>query len=147
MLPPIPLFEFERHASMEDFLQATELRGTRRKGRSLVARLAAMSQLERNDELERLSAEYYRIGIRRTGRSMRLDAGGAALDLGAEMTNTAVPPISAAWKLLKYALATARRNHRFDKWSDAFESTMSDRLGSNEDLDFLAKVNRVAWLP
>lgn len=142
ILPPLPLFEFDRYACIDEIISLTSLSSTRRKGRSLVTRLSELAPDARSAEIERLGRELRDLGGRRSRRSLNLDTASAALDVVVAAAGIAVPPIPSAWILLK-RLAGSRM---FDKLRDAVEQDLNKARGQNSDLDFLSKVDRVAEL-
>lgn len=136
VLPPLPLFEFERHAPIEDLVAATSRGSTRRRGRALVNRLAELPVEEREQEVERLARELYELGARRGRRSFAIDT---ANDI-AEVAGFLMTPIKGVWNLLGLCLDLARRIPALDALADAVDQDLSEKVGRNTDLDFLSKV-------
>jgi hypothetical protein len=146
VLPPLPLFDFEKRAPIRDLIAATSLGSTRRKGRALVRRLAELPLEEREQEVERLAQELYDLGARRSRGSALLDTANDALDVAAAVGEFGMVPVKGAWNLVRRCAELARRIPALDGLADAIDQDLKEKLGSNSDLNFLSKISRVAHL-
>lgn len=142
ILPPIPLFKFERYAPVEHLIAATSLSSVRRRGRALVTRLSELPEEDRAVEVERMARELYDLSIKQDRKRLILDTAHDAL----EIAGYASYPIKAGWNLLNTCLSLARRVPALDGLVDAIEQSFSQQYGKNSDIDFLSKVSRVAKL-
>lgn len=144
VLPPLPLFNFEKRAPISELIAFTSQPSLRRKGRALVTRLSELPIEEREAEIERLAQGLYEIGIRRARRDLHVDLASDSFDLVVEGLGQSVFPVRSAWSLLMHCLEFARRMPTLDALADTIEVNINSRLGRNSDLDFLSKVSRVA---
>jgi hypothetical protein len=146
VLPPIPVFKFDRHAKVRDLIGATSYQSTRRKGRALLARLSELPPEGRQAEIDRLSAELYELGVRKERRMMFLDTMDNAKDVGAAILDFTLLPVRSTWGLVRTILSIARRIPAIDAFMDDLEYDLTPQPFRNEDLDFLSKIERVAEL-
>lgn len=144
ILPPLPLFNFEKRAPIGDLIAVTAQSSTRRKGRALVTRLSELQSEEREAEIERIAQEFYELGIQKTRRNLRVDFASDSFDLIVEALNTSVFPVKSAWSFLTRCFEFSRRIPSLDTLADTIEVSINSKLGRNSDLDFLSKVSRVA---
>lgn len=146
VLPPIPVFEFNRHAKVADLIKATTFQSTRRKGRSLLARLSELPPEERQAEIDRLSTEHYERHARKERRIMYLDTIDDLVEVGAAFAGGGLAPIRNAWNLVQMFSRVARRIPAIDAFIDDLEHDLTPQRFRNEDLAFLSKIERVAEL-
>lgn len=144
VLPPVPLFDFERRAPIEDLIAITSGSSVRRKGRALVARLSEMPEDEREAEIDRIAQEFYEFGACRDRWTLRIDTFNDLLDIAVEVAGQSIFPFKSAWSLLMRCVNLARRAPALDALADTIEENLDRKLGRNSDLDFLSKVSRVA---
>ena len=146
ILPPVPVVQFDKRASIDHILSYTSFPSDRRKARSLIARLANLPEAERTAEIGRMQQELYDYGLARDRRERSFQW----LDVGSGITAYAaglnLPPIFAGAFLLQRILETARRLPQMDKLIDAIEEAISPSARPNEDLHLLSKISRVASL-
>ncbi len=142
VLPPIPLFDFDRSAPIDDILLFTSRPSIRRKGRSLVARVSELPEEERASEMSRLQKKLYELGVKNERREMSTSFLDASLTLADYAASTALFPFTAGWTMLKAMIHAARRSPSLDRFLDSLEADLS-RPG-NDDLHFLSKISRVA---
>ena len=144
ILPPIPLIEFNKHATIADILELTGGKPDRRKWNALIARLAELDEEERGEEVERISKELYRhqLAKRRWARGRKV------LDLGANVvtgsTGLPVAQILSGWGLLNTILELARRAPVLDSIVDTIEESIAEKIGANQELSFLSSVSPIA---
>lgn len=146
VLPPIPLFEFDRHAKLSDLVARTSYQSTRRKGRGLVSRLSDLPEDERQTEMDRLAGELYEYGIRKERRAMVFDSIDNAKELGFFVADVTLFPVRSAWGLVKTILDVGRRIPAIDNFIDDIEHDLTPKQFQNDDLDFLSKIERVAQI-
>lgn len=146
VLPPVPLFEFCRGASLEDILEITSVPSSRRKGRALISRLANLPPDEQAIEISKLQIDLKdkpRIFEALGKRALLLDA---AIGVGAYFVDSNLFPLVSTLTLLTKALECARRAPVLDAVVDEIESALRQHIGSNEDVSFMSKIDRVAYL-
>lgn len=146
ILPPIPLFEFDRHAKLSDLVARTTYESTRRKGRGLVSRLSDLPEDERQREMDRLAGELYEYGIRKERRTMVFDNIDNAKEVGLAIADVTLFPVRSAWGLVKAILDVGRKISVIDNFIDDLEHDLTPKRYQNDDLDFLSKIERVAEL-
>jgi len=138
LLPPIPLFEFDPHAKIDDVLRLTAFGSDRRKGRALIGRLSDLPADERQAELDRLSSELYQRGLRKDRRRLMFDTFDNVKEVGLALAGFSVFPIRSAWGLVKVMMDVGRRIPAIDGFMDILQHDLS--RSANEDIDFLAKI-------
>lgn len=146
IMPLLPLFRFEKHADVHELIAATSLSSTRRKGRALVSRLAAISPEQRLTEINDISRELYSLNARRERAGGAIDLMSNVIDVATALAQIAFFPVKSTWSLLGTISAIARKNSKLDFLLDTIEADLAPRLGIKEDLAFLSKVNRIAKL-
>jgi hypothetical protein len=146
VLPPIPLFEFTRHARLADLIAVTSHSSTRRKGRGLVSRLSDLPEEERQVEMDRLSQELFEHGARKERRHLVFDTLDNAKEVGLAFADVTLFPVRSAWGLVKIILAAGRKIPAIDNFIDDLERDLVPRRFQNDDIDFLSKIERVAEL-
>lgn len=146
ILPPVPLLEFDRNASIKDVLDFTSLESVRRKGRSLISRLANLPQEERDAEIGRIEKELYEFGAKRDRRREAVSLLDATVSVTDYVMSASLFPVVAGWHLFQSITAAARRAPTLDRLLDKLERETSGFTKKNEDLDFLSKISRVAHL-
>ena len=144
VLPPIPLFEFNRHAKIADVVRLSSYESDRRKARGLVGRLSGLPADERQAEIERLSKELYDYGMRKEKRAMIFDTFDNIKEVGAAVAGKALLPVRSAWGLVKLIIELGRRAPALDRFIDDLEHDM--KPSRNDDIHFLSKIERVAEL-
>lgn len=146
VLPPVPLFDFARGASLDEILEITSAPSSRRKGRALISRLADLPPDEQLAEISKLQIDLKakpRILKALAEKSLLLDA---AIGVGAYLADANLFPLVSALTLLKKALECARQAPALDAVIDEIESALRQHIGSNEDISFMSKIDRVACL-
>lgn len=145
VLPPIPLFEFHRNASLDDILSLTSSPVGRRKGRALLSRLAALNpedQIVEIAKLEEALAKQKKVSTV-VDAILTLDS---ALGVATYFTNTNLFPFVASFAMLQLALRCAKKAPVLDVIVDEIETSLREVVGLNEDLTFLSKLSRVGFL-
>jgi len=140
VLPPIPIFKFNRHAKIADLANVTSKASTRRKGRALIGRLSELAPEERVAEIERLSAQLYELGAERDSRSMYLDTIDNIKEVGAVLADYSLFPVRSVWGLVKILVSVGRRLPAIDRFIDALQQDLTPEQFRHEDLDFLSTV-------
>lgn len=146
LLPPLPLFNFGKHASIDDILALSAATSIRFSGRALVSRLAEMPDHERVEEINRLEKELYTHQISRERRNLNLDTADAAVGVANDLLSIGLLPVMSGLKLVHRIIKLARHNGAFDSFADELERSIGGHFGRNADIDFLDKVSRVAAL-
>ncbi|MFM9940219.1 MAG: hypothetical protein ACKVP7_12075 [Hyphomicrobiaceae bacterium] len=144
MLPPLPLFSFPKHASLNDILALSTRGSVRYSGRALISRLADLTVDERVEEIERLEKELYAHQMRRERRTLNIDTTDAAIGVANDVLSFGLWPVMSGLKLFERLVSIARRNPAFDTFADILERDIGGQFGRNSDIEFLDKVNRVA---
>ena len=144
VLPPIPLFEFDRHAKIADVVRLSSYGSDRRKARGLVTRLSELPLDERQAEIERLAQELYEYGLRKEKRTLVFDAIDNVKEVGAAIADWSLFPVRNTWGLVKLIIAVGRNVPALDKLVDDLEHDL--RPSRNDDIHFLSKIERVAEL-
>lgn len=146
VLPPVPLFEFWQGASLNEILEISSTPSSRRKGRALISRLASLSPDEQVAEIGKLQIDLQDKPhlLKALGeKSLLLDA---AIGVGAYLADANLFPLVPTLTLLKKVLECARRAPALDAVIDEIESALRQHIGSNEDISFMSKIDRVAYL-
>lgn len=146
IMPAIPIFNFERHATISDILEFTHVRSDRNKGRSLITRLADLPIEQREGEIDRLSKELFERDVQRTSRKIGLDIAKSGSEIAVFAAGLNMLPIAPMWSALIHALRSLRSNSTVDSFFESLEVDLPKGLQPNRDLDFLSKVYRVATL-
>jgi hypothetical protein len=146
IMPAIPIFNFEHHATISHILEFTRVRSDRNKGRSLISRLADLPIQQREDEIDRLSKELLERDIQRGSRKIALDLAKAGGEISVFAAGFNMLPIGPMWSALIHALRSLRSNATVDSFFESIERDLPEGLQQNRDLDFLSKVYRVATL-
>ena len=145
VLPPIPLFKFSRFMKLEHLLNLTRYRSDRRKGRALISRLSELPLEERQAETDLLAQKLYEHGAKNIGKFLTFDTIQDAKEVGTYAFGSSTLPITSMWRLFGKLITDPRGNPTFDSFLDILERDLNF-WGSNEDIDFLAKIERVAEL-
>jgi hypothetical protein len=90
VLPPIPLFEFDRHAKIADVVRLSSYESDRRKARDLVTRLSARPVDEPQTEIERLSKELYEYGLQKEKCALIFDTFDNIKEVGAAVADVSL---------------------------------------------------------
>lgn len=144
LLPPIPLFEFEKRLPITELLAVCDNIMLRNHGRSLLSRLADIPEADRQAEISRLSGELRKLG--RPGKILNLDNADTFISALSLFIGFAYPPIAglrALGRQITEKLASTPSLGR------VLETVAVDLFGDHpekRDLDFLAKMSRVAVL-
>ncbi|QRF53148.1 hypothetical protein D4A92_17735 [Rhizobium rosettiformans] len=146
VLPPVPLVDFDKRASLRDVLEYTSLPSDRRKARSLIGRLANLPESERQVEVERILQELFDYGLAKDRRDRSIQWLDVGSGLGAYAAGVNMPPFFAGIFLLGRLMETARKLPSMDRFLDTIESAINPSRKLNEDLQLLSKVSRVATL-
>lgn len=144
VLPPIPLFDFDRHAKIADVVRLSSYESDRRKARGLVTRLSELPIDERQAEIDRLSLELYEYGVRKEQRALAFDTFDDIKEVGAALADASLLPLRSAWNLVKVLIALGRKIPALDRFIDDLEHDL--RPFRNDDIHFLSKIERVAEL-
>ncbi len=144
VLPPIPIFEFDRHAKIGDIIRLSSYESDRRKARGLVARLSELPADERQAEIDRLSLELYEYGLRKERGALVFDTFDNVKEVGAALADIKLPPLPSAWGLVKLLISVGRKLPVLDRFIDDLEHDL--RPSRNDDVPFLSKIERVAEL-
>ena len=136
ILPPVPLFEFDRKIPIQEIIADSTLGSTRAKGRSLYARLAELPPEARQEEIDNLESALREQARRKSGTMVDVDALGAVASL---FTGVFLPPLA----LVKKVTEKLRQKPQIDQMITQLESTFNIGKG-NQELDFLSRINRVA---
>ena len=108
VLPPIPLFEFHRHAKVTDLIGLTSYQSTRRKGRALVSRLSELPAEERQPELDRLTLELYETTAKKARRAMAFDTIANVKEVGFAVGDITLLPLRSSWGLEQFPVTMNR---------------------------------------
>jgi len=146
VLPPVPIIDFSRHASIEDIIIYTSQGSVQRKGRALITRLANLPEEERAAEIDRLQTELYQLELKRDRRQATLRWLDTTSSLVTFAMDISLFPFTAGWTLIKLVLDRARKAPALDRVIDALEQQLTEVVQINQDLDFLSKISRVAAL-
>ena len=146
LIPPLPLFEFDKYTKIDDIINLTSRGSTTRKTRALFTRLSDLSPTEREIEINELTRELFEMNARRGRRSAAIDNVNNVVDVGNELLDLSQFPFRSTWQILNLIINIARRNRNFDSFVDAIQSDLSEQLGRNSDLDILSKISRVAHI-
>ena len=143
ILPAIPMFEFDPKIPIEEFLDDTRLGSTRKKGRCLYARLAALPLESRQKEIDVLESKLRTIVRRKTGAMVDLDAIDASVTTGSILLDFVFPPLTSLCRLSGSVIQKLRKKQKVDDMMMSLEDALV-RFGRSQELDFLSRVNRVA---
>ena len=135
ILPPVPLFEFNPSIPIQEIIAASTLGSTRTKGRSLYARLAKLPHEARQEEIDRLEAEYRKQEYQKSGITL------------VDTLETVASPLLGCFSLLltpvvKKGVKKGRHIPQIDQMIEQLKSTFN--VGGNQELDFLSRISRVA---
>ena len=143
VVPPVPLFEFDKSIPMREILEDSALDSVRLRGRGLYARLAKLPSRERRTEVERLN-ELLRTRTRnQSGYRITLDAADVGISFLDLIIGLFVPPVSAIGRFSKPMIERARRNRKIDFMVMQLMEKMT-KTSENGELEFLSRVSRVA---
>ena len=143
ILPAIPMFEFDPKIPMGEFLADTTLGSTRKKGRCLYARLAALPRESRQEEIDLLESKLRTKVRRKTGTMVDLDTLDASIAMGSIFLDFVFPPLISLCKLSGSVIQRLRKKQKVDDMIMSLEDSVV-RFGHSHELDFLSRVNRVA---
>jgi hypothetical protein len=146
ILPPIPVFDFQARVPITEFLAEASLASTRAQGRALMARLAELPEDARGVEIDALADQLRTAGRRRDGAVMTFDNLDTAVAVASILMAFVYPPLAGLWKGGQVVLDRLRRVPAIDKMVQAMAEDTVATFGSNQDLPFLSKVQRVAQL-
>ena len=145
VVPSIPLFEFDPKVPISEVLADSALQSTRTKGRALFARLADLPVEARSAEIDALAARLRNIG-RRRDVLLSFDNLDTVVSLGSVFASFAYPPLAGLAHFARPVLERLRRVPSIDRLLQAFEQDSDAAFGSNQDLNFLSRIDRVAQL-
>lgn len=140
LLPPVPLFKFNRQAPIKD-IDAFTSTSTRLKGRSLVGRLSNLPFEARMIEIERLQQELYAFQRTQDHRRERW----SWLETCAGFV-PGIDTFASGLVLLKKVAEFAKRSPTLDILITEIEQSLTPKQGQNDELVFLDRISRVAWL-
>lgn len=143
VVPAIQLFEFDRRIPIQEVIDDTTLWSTRAKGRSLYARLAQLSDVERQTEITALELELRKRARQASGVRIDFDNVETAVATTAVMADFVFPPLAGLTRLGTKAIHALRRNQRIDRMIMRLGEGISSE-GTERDLDFLSRISRVA---
>ena len=151
ILPPVPLFEFDRKIPIQEIIDDSTLGSTRAKGRSLYARLTELPPEERQKEIDDLVSALRKQARQKSGIVVDLDTLETPETLETVISWTlllmggfSLPPLTGTWCLGKQATEKLRRRSpQIDQMIAQLENAF-DGGGGNQELDFLSRINRVA---
>lgn len=147
IMPPIKLLEFHKRVPMEEFLDESLLPSTRAKGRGLMARMAELSDYEREAEFDRIEAELRAKGRAKEGKLLTFDTLNTLWSLGALFLDFTSAPVAGTKNFaLKGKEALRKILPAIDDMVSELEGDIAKLRGTNQDLDFLRRINRVAYL-
>jgi len=144
LLPPLPILEFDRAASMRDVLEATERPVMRNRAQALFSRLADMPEERRAKEIDELNAALRRFG--KPAGIMSLDTVDTAVSVAATAYSFVYPPVAGLMHIGAQLLELGRRNPSLDKFMEDLSSDLFPGRERQRELDFLSRISRVATL-
>ncbi|GLR55255.1 hypothetical protein KYK30_09835 [Shinella yambaruensis] len=145
LLPPVPLFDFNRYAAIKD-IDAFTSTSSRMKGRSLIGRLANLPTDERNSEIERLQRELYEFQGKKDRQRVQQSWLETGIDIGDTVLSLGLGPFMSGLALLSKITEVAKCSPTLDLLISEIERSLTFKRGRNDDLDFLDKISRVASL-
>jgi hypothetical protein len=145
ILPPIPLLEFDPKIPIAEVLEDGALSSTRVQGRALIKRIADLPQEARQEEVNRLVDALRLRGRRREGAVFTLDNLDTGVALGSLVGHFTYPPIAGVAHAMAPVLRQLRRVPAVDRMLQILAEDLL-KPGSNQDLEFLSRISRVAQL-
>jgi hypothetical protein len=146
IVPPIPLMEFDPKIPMKEILDDSALSSTRTKGRALFARLADLPAEAREQEIDALVDQLRNLGRRRENVVLSFDNADTAIAVGSVFASFVYPPIMGLAHFARPLVERLRRISSIDRMIQTIAEDTAASLGTNQDLDFLSRINRVAQL-
>lgn len=146
IVPPIPLMDFDPKIPMKEVLDDTTLYSTRAKGRALFARLADLPIEEREAEIDTLIDRLRNVGRRRENAMLSFDNADTAIAVGSIFASFVYPPIMGLAHISRPLVERLRRISSIDHMIQTVAEDTAASFGTNQDLDFLSRINRVAQL-
>lgn len=143
ILPPLPLFEFDRKIPIHEILDDTKLASTRAKGRGLYSRLVELPPEERQREIDDLVSMLRRKARRKSGTLVDLDLADTGLATAGLLLDFVFPPLAALRNFGPKFIERLRRIKKVDQLVAHLEDILS-RDGRNQELDFISRISRVA---
>ena len=144
MLPAVPLFEFDSSIPIQEIIADSALGSTRRKGRSLYARLVKLPHEARQEEIENLVSALRNQARRESGIIVDLDTLDTAAAVASLLLDFISPPLAGLKDIGERVIEKLRRrSSQIDQIIAQLESTFSG-VGGNQELDFLSRISRVA---
>ena len=143
ILPPVPLFEFDRKIPIQEIIDDSALVSTRTKGRSLYARLAELPPEERQKEIDKLESTLRQKARRKLGTVIDFDTVETSAAVSSLFLDFIFPPLAGLMHLSKQVTEKLRHIPQIDQMIAQLESTFNV-VGGNQELDFLSRINRVA---
>ncbi len=141
ILPPLPLFEFDKKIPIQEILADSSLGSTRAKGRSLYGRLVELPPEERQQEIDNLEAALRSQGRRKSGTLVDFDALDTGCAVASLLLDFVFPPLAGVKNFGTRLGGRLRRIDRIDRLVTHLEKI---RSGHRQDLDFLSRISRVA---
>jgi hypothetical protein len=143
LLPPLPLFEFDRAIPIEEILAATDRSVMRNRGRALFNRLAEMTEEQRAIEIQTLNAALRTYG--RPGGIISLDTADTGISIASAAFSFVYPPVAGVLALGRQLVELGRKHPAVDQLFEAVQVDLFPK-GKKRELDFLSRINRVASL-
>ena len=153
ILPPVPLFEFDRKIPIQEIIDDSTLGSTRAKGRSLYARLAELPPEERQEEIDKLESALRKQARQKSGIVVDLDTLETVETVETVISLTlllvggfSLPPLTGMGRLGKRMIEKLRHIPQIDhdQMIAQPEENAFDGGEGNQELDFLSHINRVA---
>ena len=143
ILPPLPIFEFDKKIPIQEILADSRLGSTRAKGRSLYARLVELPPEEHQQEIDELESALREQARRRSGTLLDLDKAETIVSGASVLWDFTCLPFGGLKRLGGQLIEELRRAHKIDQMMMQLENTLNC-VGRNQDLDFLSRISRVA---
>jgi hypothetical protein len=146
IVPPIPLLDFNPKIPMTEVLDDSALYSTRAKGRALFSRLAELPVEARDAEIDALVDRLRNVSRRRENTVLSFDNADTAIALGSIFASFVYPPMMGLAHLGRPLVERLRRIPAVDRMIQTVAEDTAATFGTNQDLDFLSRINRVAQL-
>jgi hypothetical protein len=146
IVPPIPLLDFDPKIPISEVLSDSALQSTRAKGRALFARLADLPVEERGTEIDALVDRLRNVGRRRGNALLSFDNLDTVIAGGSLFASFTYPPVAGLTHFTRPIVERLRRIPSIDRMIQAVAEDTAATFGTNQDLDFLSRIDRVAQL-
>lgn len=144
VLPPISMFEFDSAIPIAEFLNDTSWSSTRQAGHGLFTRLSNLPADLRSEEIEKLKTRFRDKGRWHPRQLISFDTVDTGLGLASLFGFFVYPPLSGLAKLASPVLERLRQDARIDAFLADITADMQSLIGDNQDLEFIAQIDRVA---